>query len=70
MRTSSQIRVVEHADALREVLFIRVRMDELLSEMVRFDARYAAKLHAHDEFMALVEELNNWAGTWEYMDAT
>ncbi len=43
-------------------------MDALLSEMVRYDARYSAKLHAHDEFMELVEELNNWAGVWEYAD--
>ncbi len=70
MRTSSEIRVVEHADAVREVLGIRVRMDSLLSEMVRYDARYSSKLKAHDEFMELVEELNNWAGTWEYMDGT
>ena len=66
--TTNSVASVVALDRARAVLSLRVNMDRCLREMVRYDAPLKVKLKAHDEFMGLVEELNDWAGTWEFDD--
>lgn len=72
MRESAQhLQVVPGGESISEVerkavLKLSLRGVDLFVRMVRHDVTRAQKLQLFDELFAVYEELDNWAGKWEF----